>query len=52
MRDIMKIVTSFGNSGLYIKSVTQTIENDTKEERGGLLSILLSTLGVSLWDIS
>ena len=31
MRDIMKIVTSFGNSGLYIKSVTQTIENDTKE---------------------
>ena len=31
-----------------LKGVTKTIENETKEQKGGLLSMLLGTLGVSL----
>ena len=30
----MKIVKSFGSSGLLITGVTQTIENEAKEQRG------------------
>ena len=43
--DIMKIVTSLADSCLLIKNVTQTIENETKEQREGFLSTLLGTLG-------
>ena len=31
-----------------LKGVTKTIENETKEQRGGFLSMLLGTLGASL----
>ena len=31
-----------------MKGVTKTIENETKEQKGGFLSMLLGTLGVSL----
>ena len=31
-----------------MKGVTKTIENETKEQEGGFLSILLGTLGASL----
>ena len=30
------------------KGVTKTIENETKEQKGGFLSMLLGTLGASL----
>ena len=33
---------------LLIKGVTQTIENETKEQRGGFLGMLLGTLGTRL----
>ena len=48
MNDIMKIVEALENSGILLKGVTKTIENETKEQRGGFLSMLLGTLGASL----
>ena len=44
----MKIVKFLEDSGLLVKGVTKTIENETKEGRRGLLSMLLSTLGAIL----
>ena len=43
--DIMKIIKALQNSGILLKGVTKTIENETKEQRGGFLSMLLSLLG-------
>ena len=48
MNDIMKIVKSLEESGLLIKDVNETIKNDTKEQKGGFLRMLLDTLGASL----
>ena len=48
MNDIMKIIEAFENSGILLKGVTKTIENETKEQRGGFLGTLLGTLGASL----
>ena len=49
MNDIMKIIEASENSGILLKGVvTKTIENETKEQRGGFLSMLLGTLGASL----
>ena len=36
------------DSGILLKRVSKTIENETKEQRGGFLSMLLGTLGASL----
>ena len=36
------------NSGILLKGVSKTIENETKEQRGVFLSMLLGTLGASL----
>ena len=51
MEDIMKIVKSLEDSGLLIKGVSETIQNKAKEQKGGFLSMLLSTLGASLLGI-
>ena len=48
MNDIMKIIEALENSGILLKRVSKTIENETKEQRGGFLSMLLGTLGASL----
>ena len=48
MNDIIKIVKSLEESGLFIKGVSETIKNKLKEEKGGFLSMLLGTLGASL----
>ena len=48
MKDIMKIIEALENSGILLKGVSKTIENETKEHRGGFLSMLLGTLGASL----
>ena len=48
MDDILKIVKSLEDSGLLLKGVTETIQHEAKEERGGFLSMLLGTLGASL----
>ena len=44
----MKIVQAFEDSNFLLKGVTDTIKNETKEQKGGFLSILLDTLGASL----
>ena len=48
MNDIIKIIEALENSGILLKGVSKTIENETKEQRGGSLSMLLGTLGESL----
>ena len=48
MNDIMKIVKFPKQPGLLIRIVSQTIKNEAKDKKGGLLEILLSTLGSSL----
>ena len=48
MNDIMKIVQALENSGVLLKGVTETIKNETKEQKGGFLRMLLGTLGASL----
>ena len=48
MNDIMRIVQSLEESGLLIKGVSEAIENETKEQKGGFLSMLLDTLGARL----
>ena len=48
MDDILKIAKSLENSGVLLKGVSETIQHEAKEQRGGFLSILLGTLGVSL----
>ena len=48
MNDIMKIIEALENPGILLKGVSKTIENETKEQRGGFLSMLLGTLGASL----
>ena len=44
----MKIIEALENSGILLKGVSKTIENETREQRGGFLSMLLGTLGASL----
>ena len=48
MNHIMKIVKALESSGILLKGVSKTIKNETKEQRGGFLSMLLGTLGASL----
>ena len=48
MDDILKIVKPLKDSGVLLKGVSETIQNEAKEQRGGFLSMLLGTLGVSL----
>ena len=48
MDDILKIVKSLEDSGVLLKGVSETIQNEAKEQRGGFLSMLLGTLGPSL----
>ena len=48
MNDIMKTIEALENFGILLKRVTKMIENETKEQRGGFLGMLLGTLGASL----
>ena len=47
----MKIIQALKDSDILLKGVTKKIKNETKEQRGGFLSMLLGTLGVSLFEI-
>ena len=44
----MKIVQALEDSNILLKGVTKTIKNETKEQKGGFLSMPLGTLGTSL----
>ena len=48
IEDIIKMVKSLEDSGLLLKGVTETVQNEVKEQIGGFLSMLLGTLGASL----
>ena len=48
MEDLIKIVKSLEDSGLLLKGVTESVQNEVKEQKGGFLSMLLGTLGASL----
>ena len=48
MNDIMKIVKPLIESGLLIRGVSETIQNEVKEQKDGFLGMLLGTLGASL----
>ena len=48
MNDIIKIIEALENSGILLKGVTKMTENETKEQIGGFLNMLLGTLGASL----
>ena len=39
MKDIIKIVKPIGDFGLLLKGVSETIQNEAKEQKGGILSI-------------
>ena len=43
MNDIIKIVQSLEESGLLIKSISKTIKNEGKEQKGGFIGMLLGT---------
>ena len=48
MGDNLKIVKSIENSGLLLKGVSETIQHEAKDQRGGFLSMLLGILSASL----
>ena len=48
LEDIIKIVRSLEDSGLLLKGLTETVQNEVKEQKGRFFSMLLGTLGESL----
>ena len=48
MNDIMKIVQVLEDYNILLKGVTETIKDETKEQNGGFLGMLLGTLGAIL----
>ena len=50
MDDIIKITQAPEDSNILLKGVTKTIRNETKEQKGRFLSMLLGTLGASLLE--
>ena len=51
MNDIMKVVQGLEDSNILLKGVTKKIKNETKEQKGGFLSMLLGTLRTSLLGV-
>ena len=53
MEDFLKIAKSLENSGVLLKGVSETIQNEVQEQRGGFLRhiMLLGTLGTTYWEI-
>ena len=48
INDIIKIVKSLEDSGLLLKGVTETVQNEVDKQKGWFPSMLLGTLGASL----
>ena len=48
MNDIMKIAQALEDFNILLKGVTKTIKNETKEQKGGFLSMSLGTSAASL----
>ena len=47
MENIIKKIKSLKNPGLLLKVVSETIQNEAKEQKGWFLSMLLDKLGAS-----
>ena len=48
IENLIKIINSLEDSCLLLKEVTETDQNEIKEQKGGFLSMFLGTLGASL----
>ena len=48
IEDIVEIIKSLEDFGLLLKGVTETVQNEVKEQKRGFLSVLLGTLGACL----
>ena len=48
MEDLIEIVKSHEDSGFLLNGVTETVQNEVKEQKGVSLSMLLGILGASL----
>ena len=48
MKDIIQIVKSLEDSGLLLEGVSETIQDEDKDQKGGFLSMFLGKLGASL----
>ena len=48
MNDILRTVQALEDSNVLLKGITKTIKNESKEQKGGFLSMLLGTLGAIL----
>ena len=48
MEGIIEIVKSLEDPASLLKGVSETIQNEPREQKGGFLSMLLGTLGASL----
>ena len=46
----MKMVKSLKESGLLLKRISETTKNETKEQKGGFLPMLLGTLAASMLE--
>ena len=46
MNDIIKIIQALEDSNILLKGVIKIIKNETKEQKGRFLSMLLGTLTV------
>ena len=47
IEDLMKTVKPLEDSGLLLKGVTESVQDEIKEQKGGFLSMLLGTVGAS-----
>ena len=48
MEGIMKIFKSLEDSAILMKGVSETVQNEIKEQKGGFFGMLLGTLDASL----
>ena len=48
MKRIIQIVKSLEDSGLILKGVSETLQNEAKKQKGRFLSMLLGTMGAIL----
>ena len=49
MNEIVKIVQALEDSNILLKGVSETIKDETKEQKGGFLSMLLGSFGASIF---
>ena len=48
MNDIMKIVQALEDSNILLKGISKRIDNESKNQKGSFLSVLLGILGANL----